>query len=115
MKDFCVQFKLCEDGYFTALRLVAGAVCSVADLDLDLIEDFKLCVNESALILKNGGFESVKAVFQTQNGVCAEISGLGGKPAPCENELLIALISALVEHCDIVNNGGIIDRVVLKI
>ena len=60
MKKLTVEFNLCDSEYMTALRLVTGAVCSAADTDLDTLEDFKVCVTESALILKNGGFEAVK-------------------------------------------------------
>ena len=55
MKKFSVEFNLCDSEYMTALRLVAGAVCSAADVDVDTLEDFKFCITESALILKNGG------------------------------------------------------------
>ena len=61
MKKFSVEFNLRDSEYLTALRLVAGAVCSAGDFDVDTLEDFKVCVTESALILKNGGFEKVKA------------------------------------------------------
>lgn len=115
MKRLTVEFDLCDSEYMTALRLVSGAVCSAADADVDTLEDFKVCVTESALILKNGGFASVKAVFDTENGVSAEISGSGGKPHACGNELSLALIGALVNKCDISNNEGIIDRVTLRI
>lgn len=115
MKKLTVQFDLCDSEYMTALRLVSGAVCSAGDVDVDTLEDFKVCVTESALILKNGGFATVKAVFDTDGGVSAEISGEGGNPFEGENELSLALISALVKECDINKNGGIIDRVTLKI
>lgn len=115
MKNLSVEFSLCDSEYMTALRLVAGAVCSAADIDVDLLEDFKVCVTESALILKNGGYERVKAVFATNGGVSAEISGFGGTPSAGDYELSLALIGALVEQCDIQRQGGIIDRVTLKI
>ena len=63
MKDFTVKFHLADSEYMTALRLVCGAVCSAHGLDLDELEDFKVCVTESAIILKNCGFESVTATF----------------------------------------------------
>ena len=115
MKKLTVEFNLCDSEYMTALRLVTGAVCSAADTDLDTLEDFKVCVTESALILKNGGCEAVKCVFDTDGGVSAEISGEGGSPREGENELSLALIGALVKQCDINKNGGIIDRVTLKL
>lgn len=115
MKKLSVEFALCDSEYMTALRLVAGAVCSAADVDFDLLEDFKVCVTESALILKNGGFERVNAEFSSEGGVCAVVTGLGGEPKTGDSELSLALISALVKECDINKKGGIIDKVILKI
>ena len=114
MKDFTVEFALCDSEYLTALRLAAGAVCSAADIDVDAIEDFKVCVTESALILKNCGFERVRARLFREAGVGCEIAGAGGKPEPADNELSLALISALVTECDIVG-GKIIEKVTLLI
>lgn len=115
MKKLTVEFYLSDSEYMTALRLVAGAVCSAADCNVDVLEDFKVCVTESALILKNCGFESVRAEFFTENGVKAVISGIGGEAKEGDSELSLALIGALVESCDINKKGGIIDRVTLKI
>lgn len=115
MKSFTVEFYLRDSEYMTALRLVAGAVCSAADVDVETLEDFKVCVTESALILKNGGFERVKAIFENDNGVTATLTGLGGEGKAGEHELSLALIGALVKECAFDNNGGIIDRVTLKI
>ena len=115
MKRFSVEFNLKDGEYLTALRLVAGAVCSTADVDLDQLEDFKVCVTESALILKAGGFESVKAEFDTENGVSVCVSGEGGTPSEGDYELSLALIGALVKECDIKRRGGIIDKVTLKL
>lgn len=115
MKAFSVEFDLHDSEYMTALRLVAGAVCSAADVDVDMLEDFKVCVTESALILKNGGYEKVKATFETEGGVSAVISGFGGCPKEGGHELSLALVGALVSECDINKKGGIIDRITLKI
>lgn len=115
MKEFTVRFHLEDSGYFTALRLVAGAVCSLGDYDVDAIEDFKVCVTESALLLKNGGFESAVCTFSGNDGVICEISGEGGTPTEGENEFSLALISALVKECDISRNGAVIEKVVLKL
>ena len=41
--------------------------------------------------------------------------GEGGTPKEGENELSLALVSALVKECDIVRRGDIIERVTLKI
>lgn len=115
MKDFNLQFYLADSEYLTALRLVTGAVCSAHDIDLDTLEDFKVCVTESAIILKNCGFERAEICFSGGNGVCCKLSGKGGSPCEGENELSLALISALVGECDIVRKGEIIEEVILRI
>lgn len=115
MKEFTVKFRLCDSEFLTALRLCAGAVCSLADLDVDAIEDFKVCVTESANILKNGGFEEVTACFSVDGSVCCRLSGEGGKTFAGDNELSLALIGALVSDCKIEKNGEVISKVTLKI
>ena len=114
MKDFTVKFHLADSEYMTALRLVCGAVCNAHGLNLDELEDFKVCVTESAIILKNCGFEEVIAAF-SGDGVACTVYGVGGTPKAGENELSLALVSALVKECDIVRRGDIIERVTLKI
>lgn len=114
MKDFTVEFNLSDSEYLTALRLVAGAVCTVRDIDVDTMEDFKVCVTESTIILKNCGFESVRITFSGEGAACTAV-GVGGKPVECENELSLALISALIGECDIKSEGKIIRELTLKI
>ncbi|MBD5584743.1 MAG: ATP-binding protein [Clostridia bacterium] len=114
MKEFTVKFNLADSEYMTALRLVCGAVCSAHGLDVDDTEDFKVCVTESAIILKNCGFDSVTAVFSGEEVGCT-VYGEGGTPKEGENELSLALISALVKECDIKRRGDIIERVALKL
>lgn len=115
MKELELKFNLADSEYLTALRLVTGAVCSAHEVDLDTLEDFKVCVTESAIILKNCGFEKVLITFFGGERVCCKISGEGGTPKEGENELSLALISALVEGCDIVRRGEIIEEVILEI
>ncbi len=115
MKDLSVEFHLADSEYMTALRLVTGAVCSIHEVDLDDLEDFKVCVTESAIILKNCGFEKVNVKFFGGEGVTCTLTGEGGHPQEGENELSLALISALVENCDISRRGEIIERVTLKL
>lgn len=115
MKEFTVEFYLADSGYNTALRLVAGAIAGAAGADVDVMEDFKVCVTESALILKNCGSERVKVVFGTEGGLRAEIFGIGGEACEGDNELSLALISALVSDCEIEKDGEIIKKLTLKI
>lgn len=115
MKDLSVRFDLENSQFFTALRLVAGAFCSLAERDVDAAEDFKVCVTESAIILKNCGFKSVNAVFSAEGGARAVLSGEGGSPRVAENDLSLALIGALVENCAIDKREGVISSVTLEI
>lgn len=115
MKDMCVKFHLSDSAYMTALRLVAGAICSAHDIDVDTIEDFKVCVTESCIILKNCGFERAEVTFFGGDEVHCEVVGCGGEPKESENEFSLALISALVGECDIERCGEIIKRVSLRI
>ncbi len=115
MKDFKVAFHLSDSVYITALRLVAGAICSAHDVDIDAAEDFKVCVTESVLILKGCGFADAEITFFGGDGVGCEVRGEGGEPKAGENEFSLALISALVKECNIQKRGEIIERVTLKI
>ncbi len=115
MKDFTVKFSLSDDEFLTALRLVAGAVCNVHQTPIDALEDFKVCVTESVLIFKNSGYGEVEVRFFFNDGVCCTVSGMGGVPAEGDCELSLALVSALVDSCDIERSGEIIKRVTLKL
>jgi len=115
MKDFKVKFYLSDSEYLTALRLVSGAICSVANVDVDTLEDFKVCITESALIFKNCGYEQVEASFKVDGGIIAEVCGIGGQIEEGDNALSLALISALVENVEIKTEKGIVSKVILKI
>ncbi len=115
MKDFSVKFYLADSEYLTALRLVAGAVCAAAGVDVDTMEDFKVCVTESALILKNCGSEAAEVSFACGDGVSAEVCGIGGRRCGGDNELSLALISALVGNFGIEKSGEAVTKLILKI
>lgn len=115
MKTFTVEFNLADSEYMTALRLVVGAVCTNADVDVDCLEDMKVCVTESCLYLKDCGYESVKVVLCSQDGVHASVLGIGGTPEDNDNGFSLALISALVASCDIVKTDGKISGFTLKL
>lgn len=115
MKAFTVKFCLADSEYMTALRLVVGAVCSAADMDVDAIEDMKVCVTESCLILRDGGFECVTVTLNVAGGFSAEIEGEGGTPKAADSDFSLALVSALVAECDLKKEGGIITKLTLKL
>ena len=115
MKEITVKFHLGDSAYITALRLVAGAVCSAHDADLDTLEDFKVCVTESAIVLKDCGFDTVTVTFGGGEEICCTVEGEGGNPCGRENEFSLALISALVKDCGFERRNGIVNKVTLKI
>lgn len=116
MNDFVISFSLGDAKYFTALRLAVGGVCAAADLDIDSAEDFKVCVTESCLMLKNCGFGKARVTLRTSQGVGAEICGEdAGELGEGENEISLMLISALVSSCDIKKCGKAISKIVLKV
>ena len=115
MKSFNIEFCLADSEYMTALRLAVGAVCAVADVEIDSAEDMKVCVTESCLILKGCGFESAKISLGTQGGVHAVIEGVGGAPVESDNEFSLALVSALVADCALERTGGAISKLTLKL
>lgn len=116
MKDFKISFSLSDSIYLTAVRLAVGGVCAAADVDIDLTEDFKVCVTESCLILKNCGFGGAEITISAADGVSAAICGTQGADLhEGENELSLALISALVSSCEIRRRGSAIEQVTLKI
>lgn len=115
MKNFNVEFCLADSEYMTALRLAVGAVCAVADVEIDSAEDMKVCVTESCLILKGCGFAGVKVSLGTEGGVKAVVEGVGGTPTACDNDFSLALVSALVTDCALEGEGGVISKLTLKL
>lgn len=115
MKEFSVKFALADSEYLTALRLVAGALCAASDKDVDSLEDFKVCVTECANILKNCGYKSAEFVFSLSHGVTCSATGEGGFPVEGDNELSLALISALVEGVDISKVNGVTGKIAIRI
>ena len=98
--------------YFTTVRLAVGGLCSLAGFDMDSTEDFKVCVTECLLILKRNGFEAAKVTLRLGEELACEIAGegtFGEKMDTPENEISLALLSALLGSVDFVNDD---DRVV---
>ena len=115
MKNFNVEFCLADSEYMTALRLAVGAVCAVADVEIDSAEDMKVCVTESCLILKGCGFAGVKISLGTAGGVQAVVEGVGGTPTACDNDFSLALVSALVTDCALEKTDDVIYKLTLKL
>ncbi|MGN0805395.1 MAG: hypothetical protein ACI4MC_00020 [Candidatus Coproplasma sp.] len=114
-RNFTVKFCLSDSEFMTAVRLTVGAVCAVADIDVDSLEDMKVCVTESCLFLKSCGYKDVTVKLGYGKGVTADVCGEGGTPENCDNEFSLALISALVPDCEIIRKDGLVNELILKI
>ncbi len=99
MKDvFSVTLPLTGE-YLTTVRLTTGGLCSLVGFDVDLAEDFKVCVTESLLILKRNGYTSATIDFTVGEALACHLRGktLGEKQEDeVEDEISRALLSALV-------------------
>ena len=54
-------------------------------------------------------------MFYAEGDTVCSVEGEGGSAREGENELSLALISALVGECDIDRNGEVIRKVTLKV
>ncbi len=113
MEKFSLKTPLTGE-YFTTVRLAVGGLCALAGFDVDLAEDFKVCVTESLLILKRNGFSSANVEFTLSEALGCEIVGEqlnGEKEEGMEDEISRALLSALLGKVEFIKDS---DRV-LKI
>ncbi len=115
MKELTIKFHLEDSEYLTAVRLIAGAVCAIGEKDMDAMEDFKVCVTESAIMLKNCGFETCEMTFSCADGIRCVSKGEGGEVRGADNDLSEALISALVSECEIERDGDKIFALSIKL
>lgn len=109
MKELYSAKVLLKNELMTTVRLTTGGVCSVAGLSLDESEDCKVCVTESLLLLMHCGFDYASVRFFDDEGVKVEITGEcpNGKAKECvEDEISIALLSALTENVNLQKEDG---------
>ena len=103
MEKFSVSLPLTGE-YLTTIRLTTGGLCSLVGFDVDLAEDYKVCVTESLLILKRNGYTSATIDFSVSEALGCAVVGKekgGEKEDALENEISRALLSALVGEVDI--------------
>ena len=103
--------------YFTTVRLAVGGLCALAGFDVDSMEDFKVCVTESLLILKRNGFTSASISLTLGEELACEIAGeglCGEKEDTPENEISLVLLSALLGSVDFVNDGDKVVKIQFK-
>ena len=105
------KFTLClplESDFLTTVRLTTGGLCSLAGLDVDLTEDYKVCVTESLLILKRNGHATATIEFSVGESLKCAVLGAGNSEKAeesIEDEISYALLNALVEKVEFSKNA----------
>ena len=102
MEKFSVTLPLTGE-YLTTVRLTTGGLCSLVGFDVDSAEDFKVCVTESLLILKRGGYLSATIDFTVGETLKCAVMGKetgGTKEDSAEDMISHALLCALVGEVD---------------
>ena len=98
MEKFSVTLPLMGE-YLTTVRLTTGGLCSLVGFDVDFAEDFKVCVTESLLLLKRGGFTMATIDYTVGEALGCHVVGVeknGEKEDSAEDEISRALLSALL-------------------
>lgn len=103
--------------YFTTIRLAVGGVCALAGFDVDATEDFKVCVTESLLILKRNGFSSATVSLTADEELSCVVAGedcAGKESNTAENEISVALLSALLGSVEFINEADKVVKIQFK-
>lgn len=99
MDKFELIFPL-KNEFLTTVRLTVGGVCSVAEFDVGTTEDLKVCITESLLILKRGGFQKAKLCLTLGESLACRIAGegerLSGEKDEISDEISLSLLDALI-------------------
>lgn len=102
MEKFSVTLPLTGE-YLTTVRLTTGGLCSLVGFDVELAEDFKVCVTESLLILKRNGYTAATIDYTVGEALGCNVMGKdrgGEKEDSVEDEISRALLSALLGTVD---------------
>ena len=117
MEKFCVIMPI-EGEYLTTVRLTVGGLCALADMDVDLSEDYKVCITESLLLLKRQGYTGAEITFQTKDGLTFSVTGVeknGTVQESVEDEISKALLTALLDNVRFVQDeNGKLQAVVFE-
>lgn len=114
MERFSVIVPIEKKDFMTVVRLTSGGICAVADLTLDEMEDFKVCVTESLLILSKNGFKSARIDFDVSDAITATITGENGEDiAERGDEMSYMLLSALISKVEYAKENGVVTKIVL--
>ncbi len=113
MEKFSINTPLTGE-YFTTVRLTVGGLCALSGFDVDLAEDFKVCVTESLLILKRNGYNSARVEFALGEALGCSVCGegdVGAKEEGLEDEISHALLQALLGKVEIVKDTERVIRI----
>lgn len=104
MNTFSVSLPLTGE-YLTTVRLTTGGLCALAGFDVDLAEDYKVCVTESLLILKRNGYARADIEFTVGEALSCAMFGKDRvleKENSAEDEISRALLSALLGEVEFI-------------
>ncbi len=107
MNTFSVKLPLTGE-YLTTVRLTTGGLCALAGFDVDLAEDFKVCVTESLLILKRNGYACAEIEFTVGEALGCAIFGkerVLNKENAAEDDISRALLSALLGQVEFIQTA----------
>ncbi|MBQ7924051.1 MAG: hypothetical protein IJ329_01955 [Clostridia bacterium] len=117
MENFSVALPLTGE-YLTTVRLTVGGLCSLVGFDVDLAEDYKVCVTESLLILKRNGYTRAELCFTVSDALSCTVCGkekTGVKEESMEDEISRALLSALLGKVEFAqDDDGNVQKIVFE-
>lgn len=117
MDKFTLQLPL-ESDFLTTVRLTTGGLCSLAGLDVDFTEDYKVCVTESLLILKRNGHKRARLEFTVGKTLACLVLGseaAGDIEENIEDEISYALLNALIEKVEFTKNAeGRVEKIAFE-
>ena len=117
MEKFSVSLPLTGE-YLPTVRLTTGGLCSLVGFDVELAEDYKVCVTESLLILKRNGFLKADICFTVGETLACAVCGVdknGVKEGEMEDEISRALLSALLGKVDFVQGtDGTVEKIAFE-
>ena len=117
MEKFAVSLPLTGE-YLTTIRLTTGGLCSLVGFDVDMAEDYKVCVTESLLILKRNGFTRADITFTVGEALACCVQGTqqtGEREANMEDEISRALLCALLGKVEFISGAdGNVEKIVFE-
>ncbi|MBE5745504.1 MAG: hypothetical protein E7355_05165 [Clostridiales bacterium] len=117
MENFSVSLPLTGE-YLTTVRLTVGGLCSLVGFDVDLAEDYKVCVTESLLILKRNGFVRADLRFSVGEKLSCAVCGkenVGTREDSMEDDISRALLGALLGDVTFTTDeNGNVEKIVFE-